>query len=159
MICPKCGEENKNDALECSLCHEKFYQGPLKDCFGNEYSSNPLASEIPKQTGSLGTFFRFLVGVAIGGGVVGGGIYAYNATGEKEENKDVECIRTELWYNGKCYADFAEYANYECKDGTKFRDVYCRFGLALGCDMLPGKVYHSCAAFEKKSHLPLDKMR
>lgn len=159
MICPKCGEENKNDALECSLCHEKFFQGPLKDCFGNEISSSPLVPETPKQVSSLGTLFRFLVGVAVGSGIVGGGIYAYNALGKNEKNKDVECIRTERTYDGECNWHFVEYANYECKDGTKFRGVKCRYGLAFGCDWHPGTVYHSCAAFEKKSNLPSDKMR
>ena len=157
MICPKCGEENKDGALECALCHEKFYHGSIKDCFGNEITSN-LLSEIPKQTSFIGKLFRFLLGIVIGGGAVGGGIYAYKKFWEKE-TEDVECTRVEKTYDGQCNWHFVEYANYDCKDGTRFRGVQCRFGLAFGCDWEPSKVYHSCETFEKKSHLPSNKMR
>lgn len=157
MICPKCGEENKDGALECSLCHEKFYHGPLRDAFGNEITSSTLLSDVPKQSSFIGKLFRFFLGVAIGGGAVGGGIYAYNASGE--ESNDVECIRVEKKYDGRCNWHFDEYADYDCKDGTKFRNVRCRWGLAFGCDWEPSKTYHSCEAWEKKSNLPSDRIR
>ena len=157
MICPKCGEENKDGSLECFLCHEKFYHGSVKDCFGNDVVSNPMFTDIPKQASSLGKVFRFLVGVAIGGGAVGGGFYAYNASGE--ESNDIECIRVEKKFDGRCSWDFTEYADYDCKDGTKFRNVRCRWGLAFGCDWKPSKTYHSCETWEKKSNLPISRMK
>lgn len=162
MICPKCGEENKNDALECSLCHEKFYNGPLKDCFGNEIKGNPLFTEIPKQTSSLKAFLLFFTGIAVGGGAIGGSVYALNSSGGSRvsSSKDIECIRADIWVDGSCNFMFTEYANYDCKDGSKFRKIECRSALAGNCQWLPGgKVYHSCSAIEMKSSLPIGNKR
>ena len=162
MICPKCGEENKDGVLECSLCHEKFYHGPASDVSGNEISNSFLLADAPKQAGFIGKLFRFLLGVAIGGGAVGGGIYAYNVFGEdasSEESSEVECIRDKKYFQGEYNGYYLEVADYDCKDGTKFKYVKCRFGLNFSGDWVPSKTYHSCRAWEKKSNLPSNRMQ
>ena len=68
----------------------------------------------------LKTFLLFFTGIAVGGGAIGGVVYALNSSGGKSE--DIECIRAERWVEDDRTSLFVmtiEYANYDCKDGSK----------------------------------------
>ena len=106
----------------------------------------------------LKNFLLFFTGIAVGGGAIGGVVYALNSSGGKSE--DIECIRAERWVEDDRTSLFVmtiEYANYDCKDGSKIRKIQCRSWPHGFGDFTGATVHHQCSAIEMKRSLLANK--